>query len=227
MLIIKINNLTNLNIGDSIEIYFIYYIYCYKYNIKLIYNDLKIKNYPIKLSNYELNNLNLNIVNKYKLYENINKNFKKFNLDNNNNLLEIKIYNKNDLLTKLILYDILSYNIYDLIKKNINLINYYKIFDYEYICINFNMLDIKKDYKSLNSYINEYNGLINKNKTNLPIIIIIYNNLKIDLNKYFNNYLLEKNNNLESFFIMLYSKYLINSKTNLDKFINLFRLIKK
>ncbi len=99
------------------------------------------------------------------------------------------------------------------------IINYPIEYNFDYICIHIEYGSIICDplnYRSFNSYIDQYNKLILLIKYKLPVIIITKEIIK-NIDKYIDNFIIinEINiNELYLFNIMIKSKYLLISNSN-------------
>jgi hypothetical protein len=220
MLILIINNNLSLNLSYHMELYFLYYTYCNKFNINYIYNDKVINN----IFNID-NNLQINFNN----YDSININsiickFHNFLIENNKKDIDLIIYidiNKVNYLINNLIYYYINYNEVTNSINNLKfqIINYPIEYNFDYICIHIDYGSIINDplnYKSFNSYIEQYNKLILLIKYNLPVIIIT-NEIINDIEKYINNFIIinEKDiNEFDLFNIMIKSKYLLKSNSN-------------
>ena len=225
MLLLKIYNDSLLSFAKILDIFFIYNIYCKKYNIKFIF----IYYYIIKFLNHKIIDSNFNNFITYdikKLLQNIHTNFINLNNLNDNILININIQNNSFIYELLLNYitdaeinnNIMSY-------KNIIYNNLFIYFNYNYICIDLHLGDIindTKNYVSIDTFKKAYDNI---NKLNYKTIIIKYNN-EINFDKYFNNCIIinyNDYNGIELFYIMLNSNNLISSNNLLSKYVLLYK----
>jgi hypothetical protein len=188
---------------DRIEKYFLFLTYCKKYNFNFLYNKTN------NVDNYCLSNID--ITNIHTTFINLNNN------DTRITLIINKYYSN-------IIYFYLSFE--DIIKEIYNF-NYDNnlfirniIFNYKYVCIHIftdNIITNTINYLSINYFKEKYDLLEDYYKS-LKLVIITNN----DINKQFENYILiNDDNDIDNFNIMINSAYLIISNKKIDYYAKL------
>jgi hypothetical protein len=188
---------------DRIEKYFLFLTYCKKYNFNFLYNKTN------NVDNYCLSNIDIT---------NIHTTF--INLNNNDTCITLIInkYYSNIIYFYLSFEDIIK-EIYNFNYDN-NLFIRNIIFNYKYVCIHIftdNIITNTINYLSINYFKEKYDLLEDYYKS-LKLVIITNN----DINKQFENYILiNDDNDIDNFNIMINSAYLIISNKKIDYYAKL------